>query len=377
MKGHPCRLSSDADDALPAILALASDHQISPVICQTLYEAADSVCSTAVFQRAAGGALVQAGVQSAATAEFTGLYRKMTDQGLHPLVVKGAVIRELYPRGSLRPSIDEDLLIREEEAEACSALLVREGFSQVLPEQSFRTSSEISYENRERHLYLEVHKTLFPEESSAYGRLNALFDHVWDNTEVQPVNRVSLYTLGADDHLLYLIFHAYKHFLYSGVGIRPLCDIGLYAERYEKQINWTRLRDCLEKAHAFVFACALFRIIELYLLRDAAFFRNLTEWKLEEQDPVPLLQDILDGGLHGSATLVRRHSAGITLKAVENDRQGKNIKSPCCPLFSSGQIPYRQISLSDQESDPAPLCMGTASASLCRGSKKQFRYRNC
>lgn len=270
----------------------------------------------------------------------------MTDQGLHPLVVKGAVIRELYPRGSLRPSIDEDILIREEEAEACSALLVREGFSQVLPEQSFRTSSEISYENRERHLYLEVHKTLFPEESSSYGRLNALFDHVWDNTEVQPVNRVSLYTLGADDHLLYLILHAYKHFLYSGVGIRPLCDIGLYAERYEKQINWTRLRDCLEKAHAFVFACALFRIIELYLLRDAAFFRNLAEWKLEEQDPVPLLQDILDGGLHGSATLVRRHSAGITLKAVENDRQGKKQNESLLSLIFppakslTGRYPY-------------------------------------
>ena len=36
--------------------------------------------------------------------------------------------------------------------------------------------------------------------------------------------------LAPTDHLLCLLCHAYKHFLYAGFGIRHVCDIGIFAE---------------------------------------------------------------------------------------------------------------------------------------------------
>ena len=52
------------------------------------------------------------------------------------------------------------------------------------------------------------------------------------------------------DHLLYLILHALKHFLYSGFGIRQVCDIALFSERYRDEIDWSRVKTELQSVSA-------------------------------------------------------------------------------------------------------------------------------
>ena len=68
---------------------------------------------------------------------------------------------------------------------------------------------------------------------------------------------MALRSLPPQEHLLYLLLHAYKHFIYSGFGIRQICDVGLWARNYAARIDFVRLREQLERVYAAKFAAAV------------------------------------------------------------------------------------------------------------------------
>ncbi len=122
------------------------------------------------------------------------------------------------------------------------------------------------------------------------------------------------------DLTLFLMLHAYKHFLHSGVGIRPMCDIGLFAEAYGDGIDWKTVRRKLTSVNAFYYARALLRIIEIYVLPGAEFFTNINDWNIQEINVEPLLEDLFAGGVHGASSVSRLHSSNMTLQAVQRRR---------------------------------------------------------
>lgn len=120
------------------------------------------------------------------------------------------------------------------------------------------------------------------------------------------------------EHLLYLILHAYKHFVRSGIGLRQFCDIGLWARAYHVEIDWQRLHEQCESVHAATFAAAAFRIARDYLGIE---FDLPAPWS-DAVDAEPLLHDSLCGGVYGSNDLTRLHSSTVTLNAVKASRTG-------------------------------------------------------
>ena len=121
------------------------------------------------------------------------------------------------------------------------------------------------------------------------------------------------------EHLLYLLLHAYKHFVRSGIGLRQFCDIGLWARAYHAEIDWRRLHEQCESVHAATFAAAAFRIARDYLGIE---FDLPAPWD-GSIDVEPLLHDSLCGGVYGSNDLTRLHSSTVTLNAVKASRTGE------------------------------------------------------
>ena len=66
--------------------------------------------------------------QVSRTARFLSDEKELTQLGVQPLVMKGIVCRNLYPKPDLRPSGDEDLLIPEKDFSAVDAYFMRKGF---------------------------------------------------------------------------------------------------------------------------------------------------------------------------------------------------------------------------------------------------------
>ena len=171
------------------------------------------------------------------TNEFLTLVLHAQSRGLNPLVLKGIVCRSLYQKPMLRPSVDEDLLILSEETEAYHTFFLSEDLIPDDPDTDRASADELSYHRRNSPTYIELHKSLFPHASAAYGDLNTLFTGAIDRAVELQVEDVTLRTLAPTDHLLYLICHAYKHFLHSGVGIRQIADMALFANAYGESID--------------------------------------------------------------------------------------------------------------------------------------------
>jgi len=252
-------------------------------------------------------------VQTLSTEEFLTLNRALRDRGLRPLVVKGLVCRELYPKPDHRPSGDEDVLIDPEQFARCREILLGLGLESAGGEPD---DYEIPFRKQGSPLYIELHRSLFPPQSDAYGHWNRFFDGVFDRAVELP--ELGLWTMAPTDHLFYLVCHAFKHFLHSGFGIRQVCDIVLFANRYGADVDWQQvLRNC-EAIRGAKFAAAVFRIGEKHLgIPAPGAFRGL------DVDEMPMLRDLLEGGLYGNATLSRKHSSTITLEAVAAEKQGR------------------------------------------------------
>lgn len=312
LKGEPVSWDREIPPQTWAeLLRLSEAHKVLPMIFQAVYAcpAAASIppelisaCRSKVRQ------LVM--LQTHKTLAFRPLLQKLQQEGLTPLVVKGIVCRELYPDPDYRMSSDEDLLISPDQFPLCHRVLTDLGFITPDPEGS---SYETPYTHPVSHLYLEVHTSLFPPESKAYGGLDRLFRDICQRSTLQN----GIPTLAPTDHLLYLIAHAFKHFLHSGFGIRQVCDIVLYANAWGDAIDWEALLEACRAVRAEHFAAGLFRIGETYLTFSRETSRYPRLWQAIYVEELPLLQDILRAGIYGSADLSRQHSSTITLRAVD------------------------------------------------------------
>ncbi len=283
-------------------------------------------------------------VQTRKTADFLALLKTLAEDGIRPLVVKGILCRELYPRPDHRSSSDEDLLLAPGEFAVCHRALTAAGLrpaGNADPSASY----EIPYRQDGGVLYLEVHTSLFPPESASYGDLNRFFRNASQRSVVRTIHGTEVHTLGYTDHLFYLICHAWKHFLHSGFGIRQVCDIVLFASAYGKDIDWKKIEANCRKIRAFLFAAAIFRIGRNYLDFDPDTAAMPDIWRNALIDEGAMLQDLLSGGVYGSSSLSRQHSSTITLEAVAAQKQGRTGSGALASLFPAadklqGRYPY-------------------------------------
>lgn len=310
-KAAPADLAADMD--WNWLIRMAVQHKLLPMIVSAL--PAELLPNARTLKQ---NVLRQVGAQTMKSSEFLALYTAMRDAGFHPLVVKGIVCRGIYPQGDLRPSSDEDLYVPDEEFAACCGFLRGRGMEPTGADDP--DAYEIGWRKPGSQLYIELHRRLFPPDSRAYGDLEGFFDLSAGEAAVYPTELGPVvYSLSPHDHMLYLLLHAYKHFLHSGFGIRQVCDIGLWAREYRDRIDWDRLARQCEACNAQKFAAAVLGIAS-YDLDISAELPPV--WQAPEDFCRPLLADVLTGGIYGASDSDRQHSSTVTLQAVEADRSG-------------------------------------------------------
>ncbi len=297
----------------PAIFTLANQQKLLPIVFEAVRKmpaAEENVALFAVTKQQVIGQMLNQTVRSA---EFSDLYHKLRSAGLHPIVVKGQLCSRLYPLKDHRISADDDLYIPDAEFMACHEQLLANGLTTDTPVDELATADEVSYTKNGSPLYIELHRHLFDSAEDAHDELNHFF------ADLNPVETDGFLAMPPHEHLLYLLLHAYKHFVRSGIGLRQFCDIGLWAREYHAEIDWQRLYDQCASVHAATFAAAAFRIARDYLGID---FDLPTPWD-GGIDVEPLLHDSLCGGVYGSNDLTRLHSSTVTLNAVKASRTGE------------------------------------------------------
>ncbi len=269
---------------------------------------------------------------------FLNIYHQMLSAGVTPLVVKGIVLRNLYAQPDYRASSDEDILVKKEEFFKLDKILVDLGFTRTLVEHPLE-EHEITYWNAQTGIHLEIHLSLFPEDSSAYGHLNRAFEDAFDRQVVERIQGVDVHTLEPTQHMLYLICHGLKHFLHSGFGIRQVCDMVMFAESYGEQIDWATIEDWARRQNFYLFWMNLMEIGEEYL-GFSWEKAGLQKPKNVSLDCEAMLEDLLDSGIYGQSSGVRIHSSNITLQAAAGGHSRSSAMAALFPGLSYMKMKY-------------------------------------
>ena len=330
---------TDTDTAvdLGKILRLGRIHKVMPMVCDTIYRS-PGINTDPIYKHAEKEAVRAVAGQVIRSAQFSDLYLFLSERGLRPIVVKGIIVRQLYPRSHFRESVDEDLWIEQEKTADYYKAFRDYGLDESTCDTPDSEDAIRSFVHSQTQLNIDIHTFSSAADAEQPEYLNRVFEHTAD----VEINGVQFHTLQPEDHLFYLIMHAFKHFLHSGFGIRQVCDIVLYAEHARNEIDWKTLAEKLKNAKAYEFTLAIFRIGEKYLL-NGSHLETLLLIDGIEINPVneePLLMDILEGGLYGSASMTRLHSSTVTLQAVKNSSAGH---SPFRIICSSVFLPIEKM----------------------------------
>lgn len=306
-------------ETLKQVLELAQMHHVLPMVFEAIYSCpAAAALDPGLVAECRQATLHAVMHQAVKTEEFFELYDILRQTGAPALVVKGLVCRNLYPRPDYRDSTDEDVFCGEQSFSICQEAMTKGGMEPYKGEQE---DYEISYHKVDGTLHVELHKNLFQKNSEVFDDCNRFFDHSLEHPAWVTVDGRQIATLDYSENMLYLILHAYKHFLHSGFGIRQVCDMVLFANHYGAQIRWEEVRRNAGSLRVERFAGALFAIGEKYLTFDPEKACFPISWL--EVDPEPLLQDLLCGGIYGAAQRSRMHSSNIMLNAVKANKKGK------------------------------------------------------
>ncbi len=333
-------------DEWQKVINLSWQHHLLPLIFEAVYDT-PGIQGTPIGDNARRQARQAVVGQTRKTTEFLELNRRLRGAGVTPLVVKGLVCRELYRMPDHRISGDEDVLIPQEQYPVARRILEEFGMTAPQKEISPERIQEIPWRKPGSPLFVELHLNLFPPDSDAYGDLNGYFKDAFCRAEETECHGERVLTMCPTDHLFYLICHAFKHFLHAGFGIRQVCDIVLFGQRYDDRIDWAGVRKNCREIRADWFTAALFAIGKNHL--DLEHPRGYARcWQDVTVDETPMLEDLLAAGVYGSAEEERLHSSNITLTAAADQKSGKTRRSGLLQsLFPSadslkGRYPYLQ-----------------------------------
>ena len=264
------------------------------------------------------------------TNHFLEVYKKLSEKNIKILVFKGIIFRNMYNNPDDRISSDEDILIKKEDYEKVKEFFLSEGFEFI------DKGEECAYFSKSTGLCIEVSTSLFSHESKAYGHLNKLFEDVFEKSIKINIDKIDILTLSHEQHLIYIVFHNMKHFLTGGFGIRQVADFSKYIETYGEYINWEKFWSDLKDLNYDTFALNLIEISLRYLgfnddkitypdnITSFDELKNSQKYYINSES---LINDILDAGVFGASTMDRKHTALMTLDAVEDKKKSNRLKA--------------------------------------------------
>lgn len=155
------------------------------------------------------------------------------------ILLKGAVLREYYPREDLRTMSDLDILIRKEDIPRIRPLFLRMGYQA----KSIDKRNEDIY-TRDECVTLEVHRELLWRQDA----WNEYFGHVWERTEKLPgYNWVQI--MNPEDFYFHLLGHMIQHMHNGGIGIKAFLDIKIFQEQNREKLETNEFQDTLKAFH--------------------------------------------------------------------------------------------------------------------------------
>ena len=172
--------------------------------------------------------------------------------GIDFFLLKGAVLRKLYPDDWMRVSGDIDILVRTDEHKKTEQVLAEELDYSITNEGAHHDQVTAP-----SGFHVDLHFTLTEREGKAKGILK----DVWNRCFVTE-GKAHEYQMDDDMFYLFHMFHAAVHFQLGGCGMRPVLDTWLLNHRIE--FDQEKRRILLVQAGLLQFAETMEKLAEVW-----------------------------------------------------------------------------------------------------------------
>lgn len=207
------------------------------------------------------------------------LIARFSEQGLTPLVMKGATVAAYYARPELRESGDIDFYFPEEQLKAAAECLTA---PTVTPDGITSKEEGVDIDLHDRYFDLHCRASVLPEPGTPEATL------------------------------LMLSAHILKHAIGTGVGVRQCCDMAAAYRALKDEIDPAALRKLFKQTGTLRWNRLLFSFLADWLGMEDIVMEEGQLFVGERVSSAPLLRIILEGGNFGHHAASRKAALGAS-----------------------------------------------------------------
>lgn len=240
VRGENPREEFRSDPDQDALWRLSSAHTITAMAAIALEQAgllADWRCTQEQREKWEQARMTSVYRRMCFDTERESIFRCLEDQKIWYAPLKGIYLQALYPRYEMREMADNDILYDASR---------RKDVQKIMKERGYQlTRGRVHDGYRKDPLYnFEMHEKPFGSTFSPL--MTAYYETLPERLQWgadQPFRR----SLPAEDHFVYVIAHAYKHYLLGGFGLRTLVDIYLLLRAQKQNLDWGNIEEQWDK----------------------------------------------------------------------------------------------------------------------------------
>jgi hypothetical protein len=172
----------------------------------------------------------------------------LREHGIEPVLLKGFSLAMLYPNPNLRQFGDIDLFVGLEDFhQACTLLRSLPGGYNWGEEVDVGHHYNIEFGNYPMEIHRVSADVNDHKEAEVYAAIER--DGLYANTQRVDLEGLEVNIPSKEFMVFFTFYHAWHHFLTSGVGWRQISDVALTLHAYHGQLDLDKLRQWLTAMH--------------------------------------------------------------------------------------------------------------------------------
>lgn len=236
-------------------------------------------------------------------------------ENIDVLVLKGLVIRELYPNATLRTMSDADIVVKECDLEKSKEILTKIGYTEYK-----QTPNDFMF-IKSGCLPIELHWDL--ADDHFFKQISKFEDDMWPNIKDVNIDEAKAKEMSLEDLAIFQCIHMAKHIVYRGFGIRHLVDFTLLVNKKGTEIDWLNFLERCEKYGIYKFVLQVILVcnilFEMKIPSDIELVANKDKSHID-----PFIQDIFSSGVHGKQDFVSSVASEFAYTADKEDGNNKS-----------------------------------------------------
>ncbi|MGE5403745.1 MAG: nucleotidyltransferase family protein [Candidatus Saccharibacteria bacterium] len=245
---------------LERLFKLASWHSVAGMVCYGLnrLEPLPAPELMKAFRDARSKGLAREARQELETRQ---ILSALEEQQIKCMVVKGLIIKNLYPQPDMRMMADVDILVEANQLEKAGEIMLSLGYTA----ESTGSNHDVYY--KRPVMNIELHRALIAEQ---YSSLYAYFGSGWERTRLAAGSQYQ-YEMSPEDFYIYLLAHMAKHYRNGGTGIRSVMDVWVYNHRCQDKLDWDYINAELKKVDLHSFARNMEALAESWFSPNSSY----------------------------------------------------------------------------------------------------------